>query len=188
MPSNEHDRLASMAIRWIRNRSSSMRGALEVRLGNGYVADAVAVGGLQWRFYESYCKKWGVQTDRYRPGGGLRKEESEIKTVPCSFIHVFEAKSTRSDFLSTFGKNAKQSHANRMIPAGTTHWVVVDPNVCTVDEVPDLWGLLVRRGNGLSEIKLPNYGLYCEQRWLEVNSRILWKPSLYRAGVGTRDG
>ena len=188
MPSEAHNKLAEMAIRWIRNRSCSMRGALEVRMGDGYVADAVAVGGLQWRFYTRYCSHWGMQPDSYYPGGPVRSGESEDGRVPCSFIHVFEAKATRGDFLSTFGNNAKDTHANRMQPVGTTHWVVVQSGVCTPDEVPSFWGLLVRRGNGLSEMKKPGYGVHNEQRRLEVGNMLLWKPSLYRAGIGVCDG
>ena len=185
MPSKEHNRLADMAIKWVRNRSGSMRGALEVRLGDQYVADAVVIGAMQHRYYMSYCNHWGRDPVRLYPGQNVSLDDQHQQAiddgcVPCSFTHIFEAKATRSDYLSTFGKNAKNTHANRMIPAGTTHWIVTDPGVCEKDEVPEFWGLLVRRGNGLREIKKPAWCGYSRDTEVVIGNTMLWKPEIMK--------
>jgi len=179
-----HNKLAEMAMRWAGNRSSSFRCSPEIQVADGYIADAVVLGGLQHRFFMSYCKLWEVEPEvvmHWRP----TMPENAKPQIPCSFAHIFEAKATRSDFLSTFGPSDR--HQNRMTPVGTTHWVVTEPNVCTPDEVPSFWGLLVRRGRGLREIKAPQYTGYDERAMERLAYRILWKPDWQQVWL-SRDG
>lgn len=191
MPSEAHDRLTMYALRWIGNRCRDTRHATEVQVARGYVADAVVLSGLEYRFYIRYCKLWGLQPISLyatSPVDVDQEYENQIAAgfVPCDFAHIFESKATRSDFLSTFGPSER--HANRLEPVGTTHWVVTEKGVCQPEEVPDPWGLLVRSGSGLREVKHPKFAGYNRDRMYQLAHAILWKPDhglgkWYRRGI-----
>lgn len=175
MRSEAHDALADRALRWLENRAtfSGIRGAREVTLGREYVADAVALCGLQCRFHEQVCRDAGEKPLRvYATTSGPSRVESGI---PCEYCVVFEAKATRADFLGTFGPNAKAEHANRRVFVGHLHYVVTEPGICQPEEVPDFWGHLERRGAGLSVRKRPRWMPMERSALLDVAYQILWK-------------
>lgn len=160
-----HEELTLRAIRWLHNRVSfrGIRYATEIHLAKGYVADAVAIGGFQGQFHSRYIDLSGLRPD----------EQTEWLT-----IHVFEAKATRADFISTFGDNPGK-HGNRHKPIGGLHWVVVPAGIVKPEEVPSFWGLLEARGRGLSEKKAP---YFFDVDWLYravIAEEILWQGVKY---------
>jgi len=142
MPSEQHNFLAVASLRWLRQRVTGrgLRGGFEVPLADGYVPDAVAICSFQWRFAERYC--WEATT----VSGAVRDPE---------LLCVFEAKASRADFKATFGDGPR--HENRKQPIGNLHWCVTDPGVALDGEVPEFWGILKRRGSGLTEVRQPAY-------------------------------
>lgn len=171
-----HNQLAERALIWLANRATQVgiRAAIEVQLDKGYIADAVAVGWLQHRFYVDYCCRSELQpmTQRYNV---LEQKIESIGEIERSMIYVFEAKATRSDFLSTFGPGPK--HQNRHTPLGSLHWVVVAKGIARPEEVPGFWGLLEWSGCGLSERKRPIIQITTREHERMIAERILWKPS-----------
>ncbi len=171
--SEKHDELTGKALCWISSKFAARggRGGFEFRVPgfHGYVADAAAIGNLQGRYAQ-----------RFRPQKpGYTWQE---------FTMVFESKATRSDFLSTFGKGDR--HSNRLVAVANLHWVVAAKGICTPDEVPEFWGLLVESGSGLRELKAP----ICQEQETENVHRfaysVLWlKPRrtwLHHADVDER--
>lgn len=158
MPSLEHERLVARALPWLRRRVTlrGLRGGPSIPLAQGYVADVVALCWFQNRFELDYT--------------GLPRRESRVTPEAAC---IFEAKATRSDFLSTFGPGPK--HANRHAPVGTLHWIVAEPHVVRLlEELPDFWGLLERRGCGLREIRRPTW---CPQPDAAIDAiahQVLW--------------
>lgn len=169
-PGAKHLDLQRRSLNWLRGRMTGrgMRGALEVYLDTGYVADAVAIGSLQSRYNEIY---WNAhhqdKKDRYEFMHHERYTDG---------VFVFEAKATRADFLSTFG-NRHGPHANRFKPIGTHHWVVVAKGVLTPDDFSKLafWGVLEQVGNGLREIRKPYWCSISFARIQEIGYTLLWK-------------
>lgn len=164
----KHDTLAEMGLRWLAARSGSFRGATELPIAPGYVADAAALCVMQHSEYFRRCKGWNAEVpsqihyDLRGPG------------IPDYFSCIFEAKAFRSDFQSTFHCE-KGPHLNRQTPMVHLHWIVIEPGVCQPQEVPLHWGLLVRYGRGLKELVRPKYcqlGRICV---LELAERMLWK-------------
>jgi len=177
MPGDAHDKLIAYALRWIKNRSSlSHRCCPELRIAEGYVADGVSLGGMQTRHWEAWCKRWGRSPEGYTSGRTFDKSKWE-KTgdTPWACVHITEAKASRSDFLSTFGPGEK--HQNRLEPAGNLHWLVIEPGVCKLEEAPELWGVLERRGSGLSMKRLPRYCEQPESVFNAMSAAMLWKSS-----------
>jgi hypothetical protein len=145
----EHCELANRAIRWMGARSTGrgIYGGTEVRLAEGFVVDAAAIGGFQRRFLAEYLEVSGLKEKTYACG--------EIRGDVCNeFACVFEAKATRSDFLNTFGAKSGH-HANRHEPIGSLHWCVTPPGIVKDDELPEFWGHLQATGSGLKQVKLP---------------------------------
>lgn len=175
-----HEELTLRAIRWLSNKASfnGIRYATEIKLADGYVADAVALGGLQGRFHQRYCHESGIKevmTNRNINGVNipLRYLPIEWKT-----IFVFEAKATRADFLSTFG-NSKGKHANRHSPIGGLHWIVMPKGMVKLEEVPTFWGLLEAYGRGLTEKVSPYYFDIDYRFRAEIAEEILWHGLKY---------
>lgn len=165
MMSEKHKELALMGLTWLRNKVTlrGMRGTTEVGLDRGYVADAVAMCSLQGRFFKSYCE----QSGRY----------TELRPYQNYFVCVFEAKATRSDFLSTFGKGNRQ---NRHKPAGSLHWCVTPRKLIESDELPDFWGLLEECGPGLREVKRPIINVLNKSEMDDMAHKLLWPLQAYR--------
>lgn len=159
---SEHDRLAKMALIWIGARATrkGVRGSTEIYLAENYVADAVAICWFQHRFW----KHWNLPSPRYLT----------TKTRLYDVLSVFEAKAHRSDFLKTFVRG-DAGHNNRIKPIGNLHWCVVLKDVASPDELPDFWGMLEIRGNGLREIKKPIWKPIDPPYLLQVAYNILWK-------------
>lgn len=162
MPSERHNLLSDMSLKWLVNRATGrgIRAGFEIALESDYIADVAALCTMQWRFAEQYSV--------------IEKIKSRCEVIVPELLCVFEAKATRSDFLSTFGEGKK--HENRKTPIDNLHWCVCSRNVASADDdnLPEFWGLLVPRGTGLSEIRRPTY---CEMNWdkvLEAAYNILW--------------
>lgn len=177
MRSIEHDTLGMMALTWMGARCGSFRGACEVQITDGFVADAACVSVMYHSEFIRRCMGWGITpltfTYSWNDGNKSRDEKGDI---PDYFASVFEAKATRADFLSTFG-GRDNDHKNRLEPVANLHWIVTEKNVCAADEVPGHWGLLVRRGRGLSEMKPAAYHPADQFQVLRIESRLLWKPA-----------
>lgn len=157
--SKKHNALAIEALTWLSNKvtGKGMRGTTEVSLNAGYVADAVALCSLQYRFFEKYTSK------------KVSYPQSHQENY---FACIFEAKTSRSDFLSTFNDSPK--HQNRHQPIGSLHWCVTPRGLIKPNELPDFWGLLEERGSGLSEIKQSILQIVTNQQFDKIAHNLLW--------------
>lgn len=180
MRSIEHDTLGQMGLTWLAARCGSFRGATEVQVAPAYVADGACLSVMYHSEFRTRCSGWGMEpkTIRYElseavPNGPCVPRESG--DIADYFASVFEAKATRADFLSTFG-GRDNDHTNRAVPVANLHWVVIEKGVCVPSEVPAFWGLLQRRGRGLSEMKRPTYCEQPEHAILKITERLIWKP------------
>lgn len=134
-----HCELAERALVWLDGRATQrgIRGCVEVILKEGYVADSVAMCGLQYSQQKLFVgtKRVGNETDDY--------------------VFVFESKVSRGDFFNTFKHN---NHiGNRLDPVGNFHFVVTPKGMVKPEEVPGFWGLLERSGQGLKVSKMPEF-------------------------------
>ncbi len=142
------------------------RGALEVKLANGYVADAVALGNLQNKYNVNY---WNNHHGDPKMNHFVHERHHEQ-------VFILEAKATRTDFLNTFG-SLHGEHRNRFQPIGTHHWVVVAADIITPEDMEKLrfWGVLVESGNGLKEIRPPYWCNIDKSDIHKIAYRILWR-------------
>jgi len=153
--SNRHIELQNMLRRWIGNRSFKMCGLPEANVV-GYIADFVAIAGMHDEHHTRYTRHSGL-TKKYMSSRltDERLEQKVFGDIDRWYVCVFEAKVSRADFLNTFG-GEKTPHAEaRMKPVGTAHWVVAEKGICSPEELPEFWGLLVPYGTGLTELKMP---------------------------------
>lgn len=134
-----------------------MRGATEVALYKGYVADAVALCSFQRRFFKAYLEH-----------SILSEEEADVQNY---FACVFEAKATRTDFCKTFRTN--EIH-KRLDPIGSLHWCITPKRLVNHYELPNFWGLLEEYGAGLREVKKPQIKIISEARLDCIAHRLLW--------------
>lgn len=170
--SNRHIELQNMVATWIENRSFKMCGLPEADVV-GYVADFVAIAGMQSAHHTKYAKyagleekymRWDHKTDTYNIFGEIDRW----------YACVFEVKVSRNDFLNTFG-NRDSSHAKaRLKPVGTAHWVVAEKGICEPEELPDFWGLLTPYGSGLTEKKMPKLNVLEESKLHSMSFDMLW--------------
>ncbi len=164
--SEHHKNLARRCFPWVRSRMTprGFRGALEVPLAIGWVADVAILGSFQYRHYVKYsdrCVKYGH---------------------PCLgaysyWLMIFEVKVSRPDFASTFKATGNRHADSRQTGFGNLHWLVVSRGLVEPLEVPPLWGILEQRPTGLREIRRPEFCGIGELRKAEVAETILWKPS-----------
>lgn len=165
MPSQEHNLLAHQALNWVGNRATGkgQRCGFEIEIVRNYIADAVSLCALQYRYAEYYKL--------------IERRAIAIQIVP-EVVCVFECKVSRADFISTFGNGPR--HANRKTPIGSLHWCVTGKGVCEPEELPEFWGLLVQRGQGLSEVRPPVYNKISEKAGLKIAYELLWYGCAYR--------
>ena len=197
-----HDELARLTGPFVGRRATlkGFRGAREVYLREGYVADAVYVAAFQ----NAWCHKYGKVMDTGREKTAFERlvldsdeeiplSDSVTEALYEDYIHqtrapetiavlddmvlVFEAKRTKSDFLATFSdKNFKE----RATPAGDLHWVVTPKGLVGKEEVPAFWGLLEECGGGLREKKKPLIQDFPKESRYAVEHTLLWKKSYHR--------
>jgi hypothetical protein len=162
--SAEHRRLQRAAVTWLRRRATA-RGCpagYEISLGNGSIADAVALCAFQSRFYSLYTP---LRSDQFDATGG-RKDAPE-------WACVFEVKVSRPDFLATFGPTGRWAgidfHTGFF---GSLRWIVAPRDVAS--EPPPSWGLLCPVGQGLTEIFQPPLVDVPPARIREIAYELLW--------------
>jgi hypothetical protein len=133
-----HSTLSSRSLSWLSSRSTGrgIRGAVEVQVDEGYVADAVALCSFQSRLWNELC----VESNR------------DPRNINDDVVCLFESKVSRPDFLKTFGQRG-----NRHAPIATFHWCVTPRGLCETTELPDFWGLLEQQGAGLRVVRHPKY-------------------------------
>jgi len=136
-PSSLHHDLQWMALRWlgVRATASGIRGATEVYVQKGYVADAAALCSLQHRFWDQYRGSISLSCSSY---------------VSC----IFEIKVSRADYLATFPVRQPPRKC-RVYPYADLHWIVTPRGVTTADEHTGFWGLLEISGGGLRQVRPP---------------------------------
>jgi len=183
---SKHDDLALMALTWLRNKVTArgMRATTEVCLAEGYVADAVALGGFQYGFLTKYCKAWNKKPiEGTSVWDDVQKKFVYKRSDGISnyFACIFEAKATRSDFLHTFGSGP--NHQNRHQPIGSLHWCVTPRKLINPDELPDFWGLLEEYGSGLHEVKKPKLNILAESQMDKIAHQLLWPIQKYRGHI-----
>ena len=154
--SAEHWELVKRCIAWFDSRSTrrDVYAATEVAVADGYVVDAASLGGLQHRYLQSYLFDAGLKEKYARStpdGAGFEVLGDVWNELTC----VFEAKVTRSDFLSTFG--ASDKHANRKRPIASLHYCVTSTGLVEPSELPEFWGLLEVCGRGLRVARVAKF-------------------------------
>lgn len=181
MRSIEHDTLGEMGLTWMAARCGSFRGACEVQVAPGFVADAACLCVMFHSEFERRCSGWGLASDVivYDCGDLGKLSSGGNGVIPDYFSCVFEAKATRADFLRTFNGRDNE-HANRGEAVANLHWIVIEKDACRADDVPGHWGLLQRRGRGLSELKRAAYMHRTELQVLTLADRLLWKTASHK--------
>jgi hypothetical protein len=169
MPSVEHNELSAKALTWLGYRATGkgIRGACEVFLGDGYVADAIAFFSPQYRYLEEYCRPAGIDPAKHL----------------AYWLCVFEAKVSRADFLSTFGPTPGD-HVNRHRPVGHMHWCVTPRGLIDPAELPLFWGLLEQSGGGLREVRMPAISSIPEPAMDHIAHILIWKPDPFLRAPG----
>jgi hypothetical protein len=175
---NTHNELSLMALTWLSNKvtAKGFRGTTEVRLSQGYVADAVALCSLQFQYNKMYLTHSGFKPAIMRRI--YNHETGKIDTIvrgdPIDnyYACIFEAKASRSDFLSTF--NQSEKHLNRHEPIGSLHWCVANKGVAKPEEFPDFWGLLEPYGAGLTEKKRPLLQILKTEELDKIAHALIW--------------
>lgn len=171
MPSEKHTDLIRRSLIWLSNIATArgIRGCAEVPLSEGYVADAVAIAGLQ------------AQWDRKFFGGIYYSKLAQGNDWPLvdDFSFVFEAKASRSDFNKTFVRG--EHFGDRMVPRANFHFVVAAKCILPTELsddiasgcVPGFWGFLEESGTGLRLVKLPEFITQPVTNLHEIGYRIL---------------
>lgn len=195
MPSKRHIELQNLVARWIENRSFKMCGLPESHVV-GYVADFVAIAGMQNAYHERYTHHSGLEMmsmssvlkDDYQQRAGNDRWTYKMHgDIDRWYVCVFEVKVSRADFLNTFGGKDSPHAKARMEPVGTAHWVVAEKGICKPDELPDFWGLLEPYGAGLTEKKIPKLNILPDEKlhamafdmlWLQMNYRVSYYDQL----------
>ncbi len=173
-PSQEHRDLQWMALRWLTGRAtkSGIRGATEIGLSKGYVADAAALCGLQARYAEAYRERSGLR---------LRAGPEQICGDVSHYVScVFEVKVSRNDFWSTFG----DGDTNRWRAVADLHWIVTPRGLLKPHEksTRGFWGLLEVSGRGLAERVIPIWQWRSDAQHDAFAHRLLWPILKGRAG------
>ena len=172
----DHNGLARASWTWLRNHAwprgdYGVRGDREIQVAEGYVADFFALCSLDYTWFRQYCRHWQIPSQT--PELSI---DSNINTydLPNYFACLFEAKATRSDFLSTFGEKSK-NHRNRHEPIANLHWCVTPKKLIDPDELPDFWGLLEWTGRGLSEVKMPMLNRLSDAEVDAMAHKLIWQ-------------
>jgi len=144
---------------------------LEVRLADQYVADAACLMSFQHRYQAAYAFACGkkMRTTWWQRGAMVTDGD-----LWAEWGLVFEVKVSRADFLGTFGANGKAEHRNRHEPILSAHWCVAPRGLVQPCELPDLWGLLVASGAGLSEVRKPHIYDVPQARLESIAYELLW--------------
>ena len=168
-----HTELAQRALVWLECRATGrgIRGCDEVIIGDGYVADAAAICGLQLAHEKTFI--------------GKHRDLAMSELAP-DYIFIFESKVSRSDFIKTFKNNGHLG--DRLSPVGNFHFVVAPKGMVKHDEVPTFWGLLEQSGVGLRIVKMPSYVPTTTDVLKTIGYQILWsikycKFNLYKDDI-----
>lgn len=155
-PSALHVELTKRTRRWLKHRvtGAGMDWASEVYLAESYVADAVAIGSLQHRFWLEAIKS---NIEEYRTSGS-----HDRIIAPEKLTMVFETKVSRNDLLCTF----RQESGNRLSPIANLHYLVVSESLTNFDCLPEWWGILRQSGNGLGQLR--------PARFCDITEAALW--------------
>jgi len=162
MPSELHNTLAVMALRWLNAKVTGrgLRGGFEIPVADGYVADAVGLCTFQHRYATKYI------------AAELLERVDEFTMIVPEVVGIFEAKASRADFLATFGDGDR--HRNRLTPVGHFHWVVCARDIAEPGELPEGWGMLEVRGRGLTELRPPNFYHQSQATLHRLAYQVLW--------------
>lgn len=166
----EHDALSSKALRWIASRATrrGIRGSTEVQLAPSYLADAACIGSCQDRFLRAYCAGSDLTPLCRTPRSDGQWDT--MGDIDHTWLMVFEAKRTRTDFLATFSDTNSPRHT----PIGSLHWLVTSRKLIRPDELWDWWGLLETYGSGLTEVRMPRLFPVAESRLHAVANELVW--------------
>lgn len=168
-PSPLHQNLSNKALSWLTKRATNkgIRGGLEIKIKDNYIADAAALGMIKAQYAKELqipYHSWPISNDSLRH----------------SYSFVFEAKATRSDFFKTFGPSCKIDHKNRRERVADFHFVVVPKNLISVEELGNIeigWGVLEMSSRGLSLIKHPEFCDVPESYNHNLAYNLLWAGS-----------
>lgn len=171
-PSQLHTELTRRVRPWIRRRvtGAGLDYATEVYLAESYVADAVVIASLQYRFLletSSPSKHpWRSTCDPLH---------SSHSILPERLVIVFETKVSRSDFLATFRPRRSKpcSSTNRSNSVGNLHYLVTTDDIKCDDCLPPFWGVLCKSGGGLKQVKSAQFQDISQERLYHAAFRVL---------------
>ncbi len=171
MATDLHKELSIRAILWMNSRmtASGIRWATEFTLKSGWVADCVAFGFPQIRYFDRIKKinNHSEALDVWHKIG-----------FPDHFLYVFESKVSKSDYNKSFANNG---YKNTLI--GNLHYVVTPKELITEEELPEGWGWLIKSGNGLRELVIPKLNEISEEFKNIIGYRMLWTAYGHRASI-----
>jgi len=164
-----------------------LRWKREFKLTNGLIVDAVAYCSLMNKFYKEFLDNlvnWDDIKDKYNKVKldynnyindlilykgytrdsvelqNLRKQRDKIQDalmdhIPVNnFMFIFEVKVSQNDLDNTFKRDNHRT--SKLSPLGNFNLLVISEPF-NLDYVPDFYGVLRKRGNGLSINKLPKF-------------------------------
>jgi len=171
MASKLHKELSIRAISWMNSRmtASGIRWATEFQLEKGWIADCVALGFPQIRFFDRIKK-----INNYTEMMNVWKKNG----YPDAFFYVFESKISKQDYLKSFGKTGNK---RRLI--GHLNYVITPKDLIIENELPEGWGWLIKSGNGLREIVIPKLNNITDEFRYMIGYRMLWTAYGYRASI-----
>ena len=169
--SDLHKELSIRAISWMNScmTVAGVRWATEFQVKQGWVADCVAFGFPQIRFFDKIQKisNHSEAIDVWKKNG-----------YPDAFMHLFESKVSRQDFLKSFGKNG-----NKHELIGHLNYIITPKDLIKEDELPEGWGWLIKSGNGLREIVTPKLNQVTDEFRYEIGYKMLWSAYSHRASI-----
>lgn len=150
MKSDSHILLQRRALTWLATLATQrgIRGCEEVILRKGYVCDAAAICGLQWAWQKRfevgkrYAQVPGRQLSEYQASKSAQQTDD--------FSFLFEAKVSKSDYLSTFHPSKITTRKERI---ANFQYIVAAKGIWMDWEIPEGWGLLVESGVGLKLVR-----------------------------------
>lgn len=166
-----HKELSIRAVSWMNSRmtASGIRWATELQLEKNWIADCVAFGFPQMRFFDRIKKIENQQDaeDVWKKNG-----------YPNAFLYVFESKTSKQDYLKSFATDGPKT---KLI--GNLNYIITPKDLITKDLLPEGWGWLVKSGNGLREIITPRLNNITDEFRYMIGYRMLWTAYNFRSSI-----
>lgn len=173
MASKQHKELSIRAISWMNSRmtASGIRWATEFQLEPEWIADCVAFGFPQIRFFDRIQK-----INNHSEALNVWHK----KGFPDHLLYVFESKVSKQDFNKSFSGNYDK-HKLKLI--GNLNYIITPKGLIKENELPKGWGWLMKSGNGLREMVTPKLNKITDNFRYKIGYRMLWSAYGHRASI-----